>query len=74
MVIKRELQSSKKKENSYKANPIRLSVDVFSRNIAGHKGVVQYIESDERKNPATKNTLSSKVIFENKRKDKEFLR
>ena len=49
----------------YKGAPITLSASrLFSRNSAGHKRVAQYIYSDERKKPATKNTLPGKVIIQ----------
>ena len=33
-----------------------------SRNFAGHKGMAQYIQTDEEKTSTTKNTLFSKAI------------
>ena len=46
----------------------------FSRNFAGHKKVLGYIQSAEREKSADKNTLSSKVIIQNRGRDKEFLK
>ena len=45
-----------------KGVPIRLSAD-FSRDLAGKKGLERNIQSDERQEPKSKITLSSKAII-----------
>ena len=54
----------------YKRNPTRLATDFSAESFEGLKGVAGYIQSAERrKKPATTNTLSNKVISQN-RKDR----
>ena len=48
----------------YKGTPIRLSVDFFSINSAGQKGVAQYTSSDEREEPTASNIPPSKILME----------
>ena len=42
------------------------------RNLAGQKGIVGYIQCAELEKYATKNSLSSKVVIQNRRRDKTF--
>ena len=61
----RILKAARKKHLvMYKGTPIRLSADFFRRNFAGQKGVAQYIQSDERKKPTTKNTLHNQAMIQ----------
>ena len=53
-----------KKQIIYKGTPIRLSVDFFSINSAGQKGVAQYTSSDEREEPTASNLLPSEILIE----------
>ena len=41
---------------THKETPLRLT-RVFNKNLAGHKGIAQYIQSAERKILLTKNTI-----------------
>lgn len=56
----------------YQGTP-RVSVD-FSAETVDQKQGAQFIQGDKRKKPTTKDTLPSKDIIQNERKDKEFNR
>ena len=58
------LKAAKEKTVKYKGNPIKF--------ISGQKRVVWYIQTSERKIYAAKNTLSTKAISQNRRRDEEF--
>lgn len=53
----------------YKRNPIKVIRRYFIRNFSGQKGVSCHIQSAERSKFPTKNTLFSKVIIQNSRRD-----
>ena len=59
-----------KKSLTYKG---RFAADL-SRNLAGQKGVVGYIQCAESEKYAAKNSLSSKAVIQNRRRDKKFPR
>ena len=67
---KRSFKSSKRNATSYVQGHSHKTLSwLFSRKFAGQKGVAQYIQSEEMKNPKTKNTLPSKVIIQIWRKE-----
>ena len=63
------------RENSYKQGKPQKNISgFFSRNSAGQNVVAWYIQSAEREKCAAENMLSSKVIIQNRRRDKKFPR
>ena len=69
----KNLKSSKRKEDSYiQGKPYQDISRFFIRNFADQKSMALYIQSAEREKFAANNTLSSKTIIQNIRRDKEF--
>ena len=62
-----------KKEVTYKGAPIRLATD-FSGNAPRQKRMAKNIPSNENQRPATKTTLPSKALHQDRRPNKEFPR
>lgn len=61
---KDKILKGEKQQITYKGIPIRLSADFLSRKSVGLKGKAQYILSDERGKPATKNSSLSKALLQ----------
>ena len=68
-------ESSKGKKNSitYKGTDQVCSRPIH-RNLAGQKGVAGYIQCAESEKYAANNSLSSKAVIQNRRRDKKFPR
>ena len=62
-----------KQRISYKGTPIRLPAD-FSAEILQDRREWHDIFKDLNRKPATKDTLTSMIIIQNRRRDKEFLK
>ena len=75
-MIKKNLKSKKQRrtQQSLQRKTYMASWGFLNRNLTSQKGVVGYIQSAEWEKSAAKNTLSSKAIIQNKRKDQEFLK
>ena len=63
-----------KQELKYKGAPIRLATDFSMETLQARIGMVKNIPSNENQRPATKTTLPSKVLNQDRRPNKEFPR
>ena len=61
----------KKQEVTYKGALIRLAADFLMETLQAREGMARNIPSNENQRPATKTTLSSKVLNENEMPNKE---
>lgn len=67
-----QLKKPKKKQNRMKERQRKKSVKIKAE--LKKLENIWCIQGDERKKPATKNTLSNKAIIQNRRRDKELPR
>ena len=72
----RILKAAREKQSvNYKGNSIRLSADsLHKQRLQAQQGAARYIQSPEREKPETQDTPPSKIIIQNRRREKEFLR
>ena len=63
-----------KQEVTYKGAPIRLATDFSIESAPSQKRMAKNIPSNENQRPATKTTLPSKALNQDRRPNKEFPR
>ena len=61
-----------KKEVTYKGAPIRLATDFSMETLQGRREWQKNIPNNENQRPATKTTLTSKALNQDRRSNKEF--
>ena len=54
---------------TYKGRQIRFAADLSTRNLASQKGMAEYIHCAESEKYAAKNSLSSKAVIQNRKRD-----